>query len=103
LLSEFFPIQNFLISAHKNDQKESILFQHHFDHDGPSESRKAGLLAHLRKIVDQVEADHALPTRAAQDFGFLVHFIQHSTKEDLISVYGEAKSGAGFKNRDLAR
>lgn len=47
--------------------------------------------------------DESVPTSTAQDFGFLVHYVRHATKEDLISVYGEAKSGAGFKNRDLAK
>lgn len=88
--------------AHNNDQKDSILYPRHFD--GPRASgsdKKAGLLAQLHKVADI--PDNAVPTSAAQDFGFLVHFVHHSTKEDLISVYGEAKSGAGFKNRDLAK
>lgn len=84
--------------AHKNNQPRSIIFENPHD---TTTSSLGDVKNALQKVVDSV--GEAVPTTAAHDFENLVELVRHATKDDLISIYGNAKSGAGFKNKDLAK
>lgn len=84
--------------AHKNSQPRSIIFED--PHEVVTTSLQSVQSA-LQKVVDSF--GEAVPTSAAHDFENLVTLTRRASKDDLISIYGNAKSGAGFKNKDLAK
>lgn len=87
-----------IFPALAKSESRSIIFEN--PHEIVTSNRQT-VLAALHKAVNNV-AD-AVTTTAARDFGALVHVVRHASKNDLLSIYGDAKAGAGFKNKQAAK
>lgn len=87
-----------MISANGNE-KQSIIFE------SPHPSDAAGnadtIIKALQKVVNEIEpaVDHS----AAEDFLELVDVLEHGTKANILTVYSQIKSGAGFRDKEVAK
>lgn len=60
-------------------------------------------MAALHKVADGEHADPSVSAHVGKDFGDLVRLMRRASKADLLSVYGNCKAGAGFKDRQVAK
>ncbi|KAL0277818.1 UNVERIFIED_CONTAM: hypothetical protein PYX00_004970 [Menopon gallinae] len=86
---------NVPLPAITNSQPRSIIFEN--PHEVVTSNSQAVLQA-LHRLDDSLHG--SVPSTAGKDFGTLVKLVRHASKEDLLSIYGNAKVGAGFMNKE---
>jgi len=89
------PLTLTIVFVDTTKEPRSIIFEN--PHETVSASIQS-VLAALHKI-----ADHTVGTDAARNVAELVAILRRSSAEDILSVYGQVKAGAGFKHRNLAK
>uniref|UniRef100_A0A1B6BYM2 Vitellogenin domain-containing protein n=1 Tax=Clastoptera arizonana TaxID=38151 RepID=A0A1B6BYM2_9HEMI len=86
------------ISANGNEQ-QSIIFES--PHPSHGVGNAGSIVKALKTVVNNV--DPAVDHSAADDFLELVDELAHGTKADILTVYSQIKSGAGFKDKEVAK
>ncbi|KAK7794405.1 hypothetical protein R5R35_011682 [Gryllus longicercus] len=78
----------------------SIIFEDD-THQSSQKSNKQSIIAALQAARDSMP--DVAGVDSARKFQALVGVLRHSSKDDILSVYGEVKAGAGFSNKQAAR
>lgn len=60
------------------------------------------LLNAVKKALESSTANNVISAKAARDFAALVNILRVTPKNDVLSVYGSVKAGAGFKEHKNA-